>query len=245
MQYKERHSINILMDKVDGTSHDINNLYNWTTSLATSTSFHQLILHTRSVLANLCDSLCYIRIVSTHTMDYIDAATSGTLPPHILPVIDLQKMLIHIEETLPPMLHLPVSSDNTLHFYRYLHTHVLIANKQFLLLINVPIQDRSHQITIYKVLTLDIPHGNFTAHYDIATKYLGITTDDTMALELLSDQFQTCQAANGQFCTIPTPFQPLANPPTCTSALYTMNLASITSRCSLQIRKTSDFSIPS
>ena len=70
-------------------------------------------------------------MVSTHTMDYVDAATSGTLSPHILPVMDLQKMLIHIEETLPSMLHLPVSSDNTLHFYRYLHTHVLIANKQF------------------------------------------------------------------------------------------------------------------
>ena len=154
-------------------------------------------------------------------------------------------MLIHIEETLPPMLHLPVSSDNTLHFYRYLHTHVLMANKQFLLLTNVPIQDRSHQITIYEIFTLDIPHGNFTACYDIATKYLGITRDKTMAVELSSHQFQICQAANGQFCTIPTPFQPLANPPTCTSALYARNLASITSRCSLQKQKTSHVSIPS
>ena len=47
------------------------------------------------------------------------------------------------------------------------------------------------------------------------------------------------------FAPFPTPFQTLANPPTCTSALYTRNLASITSRCSLQIRKTSDISIPS
>ena len=143
-----RHSIKVLMDKVDETSHDINNLYNLTTSLATSISFHQLLLHFSSVLANLCDSLSYIRRISTHTMDYIDAATSGTLSPHILPVMDLQKMLIHIKETLQLMLHLPVSSDDTLHFYGYLHTHVLIANKQFLLLIDVPIQDRSQQITI-------------------------------------------------------------------------------------------------
>ena len=52
-------------------------------------------------------------------------------------------MLLHISETLPSTLHLPVSPDDTLHFYRYLHTHVLIANKQFLLLIDVPIQDIS------------------------------------------------------------------------------------------------------
>ena len=48
-----RHSINILMDKVDDTFHDINNLYNLTTSLATSLIYHQVILHVRSVLANL------------------------------------------------------------------------------------------------------------------------------------------------------------------------------------------------
>ena len=82
-------------------------------------------------------------MVSAHTMDYIDAATSGTLSPHVLPVVDLQKMLSHIVDTLPPMLHLPVSPDDTLHFYRYLSTHILIENKQFLLLIDVPIQDRS------------------------------------------------------------------------------------------------------
>ena len=32
-----------------------------------------------------------------HTMDYIDAATTGILSPHVLPVEDLQKMLIHID----------------------------------------------------------------------------------------------------------------------------------------------------
>ena len=55
-----RHSINILMDVAEATSHDINNLYNLTTSLATSVSFHQLILHIRSVFASLCNSLNYI-----------------------------------------------------------------------------------------------------------------------------------------------------------------------------------------
>ena len=91
-----------------------------------------------------------------------------------------------------PLLHLPVSPDDTLHFYRYLCTHVLIENKQFLLLIDVPIQDRSGQITIHKVLTLSIPHGNFSAHYDINTKYLGVTKDATMAVELSTTQFQVC-----------------------------------------------------
>ena len=48
-----RHSINALIDAICTTSQDINNLYNLTTSLATSINFNQMILHIRSVFANL------------------------------------------------------------------------------------------------------------------------------------------------------------------------------------------------
>ena len=102
--------------------HDVNNLYNLTTSLATSLSYHQLILHIRSVLANLCDSLSYIRKVSTHTMDYVDVVTTGTASPHVLPIMDHKRMLLHIEKTLPPMLHLPVLSEDTLHIFYNIFT---------------------------------------------------------------------------------------------------------------------------
>ena len=60
------------MDRVDEMVQDINNL---TTSLATSLSYYQLVLHIRYVLAKLQDSLSYIKSVSMHIMDYIDAAT--------------------------------------------------------------------------------------------------------------------------------------------------------------------------
>ena len=240
----KRHSINILMDKVDENSQDVNNLYNLTTSLPTSLSYHQLTLYIRSVLANLWDSLPYIKTVSTHTMDYLDAATTETLSLHILPIMDLEKMLSHIKETQPSTLHLPVSSKDTLNYYHYLHTHVLVVNKQFLLLINVKNHDQSQQLSVYKSFALDIPHGNFTAHYDISTQYLGITQDETMAVDISPWQFRICQEANVQFCTIPTPFQPLANPPSCITALYAENTTSISARCSLQIRKTSDVSMP-
>ena len=62
--------------------------------------------------------------VAMHAMDYIDAATTGILSPHVLPLEDLWKMLTHIEEALPSTMHLPVSSEDTLHFYRYLHIHM-------------------------------------------------------------------------------------------------------------------------
>ena len=127
-----------------------------------------------------------------HATDYIDAATTGILPPHVLPVENLRKMPIHIEEALPSTMHLPVSSEDTLHFYRYLHTHVLIADKQFLQLINAPIQDCTQQPEIYEVFNLIIPHGNLSACYNIG-KYLGITHDETKAMKISEQQFSTCE----------------------------------------------------
>ena len=239
-----RHSINNLIDAVHTATQDINNLYNVTTSLASSITFNQMILHIRSVFANLRDSMQYLCTLSTHTMDYIDTATSGILSPHVLPIADLQKMLQHIADTLLPTLHLPISSVDTLHFYRYLCTHVQIEDKQFLLLIDIPIQDRDCQITIHQVFTLDIPHGNYSAHYNINTRYFGVTKDTTMGLELSTTHFEVCRQANGQFCHISTPFQPLANPPTCITALYAKSEASIKSKCSLQLHKASTTSLP-
>ena len=85
-------------------------------------------------------------------MDYVDAATTNILSPDILSVEDLRSMFRHIESELASTMHLPISSDNTLHFYWYLNTHVIIAEAQFLLLTDMPIQNRAQQHQIYEVL---------------------------------------------------------------------------------------------
>ena len=104
------------------------------------------------------------------------------------------------------MLHLPISPEDTLHFYRYLHTHILIENKQFLLLTDVPIQDRSRQITIHQMLTLNIPQGNYSACYDVDTKYFGVTKDATMAVNSPPHNFRPVKKPMANFEASPYPF---------------------------------------
>ena len=65
-----------------------------------------------------------------------------------------------------------------------------------------------------------------------------------MAVELSTTQFGSCQEANGQFCSITIPFQPLANPPSCITVLYAKIMVDITSKCSLQIHKASATNLP-
>ena len=72
-------------------------------------------MHT--ILTYLRDCLTYMRQVTIHMMDYVDAASTSVLSPGILPVEHLRNMLRHIESELPSLMHLPISSDNTLYFY--------------------------------------------------------------------------------------------------------------------------------
>ena len=133
-----RQHINLVMDAVERTHQDVTSLYNITSSLYTSQNYQQVVLYIQLIQANLRDSLYYMRQVTMHAIEYINAAKTGILSCHVLPVEHLRKMLRHIEEALTSTMHLPVSSEDTLHFYRYLCTHILIADKQFLLLIDVP-----------------------------------------------------------------------------------------------------------
>ena len=129
-------------------------------------------------------------------------------------------MLRHIESELPSTIHLTISSDDTLHFYGYLKTYVLIAEGQFLLLINVPLQNRAQQLQIYEVLSLLVPHSNLSAQYKINHRYVGVTYDKTKAVAITDHQYRSCQHAYRQFCRINVPFQPLTNPPSCVTVLY-------------------------
>ena len=153
-------------------------------------------------------------------------------------------MLMHIKVELPSTMNLPVSSDDTLYFYRYLHTHILLAEEQFLLLIDVPIQDHTQHLKIYQVFNLFIPRGNLSAWYDIDTRYYGISHNETKAIEILDQQVTMCQWANGQFCKIQAPLQPLTNLPSCITAIYSKNKARIDLWCSLQIKNTCSTIIP-
>ena len=142
-------------------------------------------------------------------------------------------MLYQIESELLPNMHLLIPSSDPLHFYRYLRTHILVEENEFLLLIDVPIQDRTQQIQIYQIINLPVPVGNYSMRYTMDTKYLGVTYDRTKAIDIPEKQFKLCKEANGQFCPLTTPLQPLTNPPSCVAALYTKNSREIDRLCEL------------
>ena len=153
-------------------------------------------------------------------------------------------MLQHIADTLPPTLHLPISPVDTLHFYRYLHTLVLIENKQFLLLIDIPIQDRG------------------PSDHDTPGLFLGYPTWKLFSLLWYQHKIlwshQGCHNGIGTFhhtiWSMPTgkwtilphfyDFPASGKSTNMHCGLYAKSEASIKLRCSLQLHKASITSLP-
>ena len=239
-----RQRINIILKELTKSNEDIRALFNITNQLGTQVQVQNIILHLRAMLANLGDCLHFMKQLANHVLEYIDTATTGTLTPHLIPIPDLQQMQYWIESELPPNMHLPIPSSDPLHFYRYLWTHVLVEENQFLLLIDVPIQDRAQQIQIYPVINLPVPVGNYSMRYMMDTKYLGVTYDRTKAMDIPEDRFKLCKEANRQFCPLKTPLQPLTNLPSCVAALYTKNSREIDRLCELTIKTQPELYLP-
>ena len=239
-----RQQINIILKELTKSNEDIRALFNITNQLATQVQVQNIVLHLRAMLANLRDCLHFMKQLANHVLEYIDTATTGTLTPHLIPIPDLQQMLYRIESELPPNMHLPIPSLDPLHFYRYLRTHVLVEENQFLLLIDVPIQDRAQQIQIYQIINLPVPVGNYSMKYTMETKYLGVTYDRTKAMDIPAEQFKLCKEANGQFCPLLTPLQPLTNPPSCVATLYTKNSREINCLCELTTKAQLEIYLP-
>ena len=84
--------------------------------------------------------------------------TTGIPSPHVLPVEVSEECYYTLKKHyLQPS----ISPEDALHFYRYLFTHILIADEQFLLLIDVPIQDHTQQLEIYEVFNFGYTSQKF------------------------------------------------------------------------------------
>ena len=99
----------------------------------------------------------------------------------------------------------------------------MTADGQFLVLIDMPIQNRAQQLQIYEVFSLPVPHSNLSAEYKVNYKYIGVTYYEIKAVAITDLHYRACQHANGQFCKINAPFQPIKNLPSCVTALYAKN----------------------
>ena len=153
-----RQHINTVMEVVGRTHDDITTLFNITSSIYSHINYQQILLHIHSILANLRDSLYYkadshacigLHRHSNHQCIITPCISSRRFMRNA----DTQWSRVTTNHALTSIIRWHPS------LYRYLHIHILVAEEQFLLLIEVPIPNHAQKLDIYKVFNLLIPKG--------------------------------------------------------------------------------------
>ena len=121
--------LNGVMYALQKANKNVNILFNITEILTQHLRYPKIYTYACTILAYLRNYLTYLKQVATHTMDYVNVAMTNILSPYKLPVEELRSMLRFIKSQLPTIMHQPISSDDTLYFYQYLKTHMLIADR--------------------------------------------------------------------------------------------------------------------
>ena len=136
--------------------------YNITSSLYTSLNYQQIVLCICSILVNLRDSLYYMR-PSCHACNGLHRCSHNwyTITSCNTSRRSQKDAITHWGSTT--FNHALTGFIWGIHF-QFLkipkHPH-FDWDKQFLLYIDVPIQDHEQQLEIYEVFHLVTPHGNF------------------------------------------------------------------------------------
>ena len=84
---------------------------------------------------------------------------------------------------------------------------MLRADGQYLLLIDVPLQERANQLQTYEIFNLPVSHSGVSAQYKITKNYIGVTYDKTQAVMITEQQYSICPHGIEPFCKIDAPFQ--------------------------------------
>ena len=177
-------------------------------------------------------------------MDYINAATTGILPPHVLAVEYLQKMLTHNWRG--------ITFNHALTSFLRGHTPLL----------QIPMHPHFDVRWTVSTTNWHTHTGSCTTTRDISNLQFNHTTQKLISTlwhryqtfrhilwqNKSSRNFRTAvhymSTGTQTVCSINAPLQPLANPPSCIAAIYAKDSAGIQKRCSLQIRNTNSATIP-
>ena len=127
-------------------------------SIYTYINYQQILLQVHSILVNLRDSLCYMRQIAMHVMDYIRCSHYWYI---ITTCTSSRRFKRNADAHWKQSYHQPCTYQcHQMTLFTSIDTcapTVLVAEEHFLLLVDVPIQDHTQQLEIYQVFSLLIP----------------------------------------------------------------------------------------
>ena len=174
----------------------------------------------------------YLRIMTSHR------ATSAVIPP-----VALGRLLLKIEDRMRsnPRLKLPYDprTQEIWKYYEVMKVTPIILDKMLVILLTIPVLDKSLELNIYRVHNLpSIPPGQeVAATYQLEGDYFAIGKHGVYVTIPTEKAVQLCIESNLAICTIGQALYPSKQIKWCMYALFLEDEAPINRDCSYSLQK--------
>ena len=218
-----------LKEMIDVTNYQIYASYHVSVAQTIVTRLQMGVL---AIEGNIDKLFEYLRIMTSHR------ATSAVIPP-----VALRRLLLKIEDRMRsnPRLKLPYDpqTQDIWNYYEVMKVTPIILDKMLVILLTIPVLDKSLELNIYRVHNLpSIPPGQeVAATYQLEGDYFAIGKHGVYVTIPTERSVQLCIESNLAICNIGQALYPSKQIRWCIYALFLEDESRINRDCSYSLQK--------
>ena len=205
-------------------------------------TYHESIaVEARIVLARLNNSIIGLQENVDKIYEYLKTMASHEVNPLVLSPESLRQVLKSIKEEMKqnPRLELPYDPDQDIwSYYNIMRVSPIIMDDFLMLILTVPLVDKSLQMDLYKVHNLPALHPrlNIQFTHQLEGKYLAIGKHGLYATLPSENDIRICMTTSGGLCMMNQALYPIERIEWSIYALFIKDLGKIAKYCLVETK---------
>ena len=191
---------------------------------------HRLLIGLIAIRNNVEKIYEYMRVMATHKVH-----------PALIPPQPLRDLLVHVRDKMRenPRLELPYSPDNEIwEYYEIMKITPIIVNDLMVILLTIPITDKSLAMNVYKAHNLPAvsPEHGVAARYHLEGEYLAVGKHGLYVAIPNARDVHLCLASQGGLCVMNEALHPVETIEWCIYALFIQDEERVKKNCIMNFK---------
>ena len=195
-----------------------------------------LLSHIQARIITLHTAMIALQNDNEHLNEFMSSLSTRTINPVMFPPDILRKILVDVLEELRSHPRLRLTHDPDLDvwsFYNSIKVTPIVLEDYLMLILTIPLIDRSLQLELYRAHNLPTIHPTFQIHstYILEGEYLAIGLNGMYAAIPDPTHIKICRMTMGHLCMFDKPLYPVERITWCLYALFIHDKARINRDC--------------
>ena len=201
-----------------------------------------IITNIRIILAKLTLGVMGLQQNVEAIYEYLRVLASKQVNPLLIPPDALRGVLAHIKDDMKrnPRLQLPEDPNvNIWNYYPIMKITPIVMDDFLLIILTIPLTDRSLEMNLYKVYNLPALHPKLKVEftYELEGEYLAITKNKLYAALPMAREIRICKGTGGYLCLMNQALYPIDKLEWCIYALFTNDEKKKREYCSINTHR--------